>query len=375
MYTAFCKKVGIDVPLFAFTHCRDVAMEVSKAGGIGCLGSAFMDPQELKEHLDWIDQRVGDKPYGVDILFNPQQPGKGAELTIEQVDQQAWSMIPDAHRNFVEKLLRDAGVPPWPANDPPSLGSMAYEVARPVFEEALRHKNCKVIVSALGTPPAEIVSMAHGAGRLIGALSGTQKHALQHRAAGLDFVVANGNEGGGHTGAIGSIVLWPALVDAVAPLPVLAAGGIGDGRQMLAALAMGAQGVWTGTIWLTVREAQTQPKEKQRYLEATIGDTVISRSWSGKTARFLRNKWTDAWEGPESPGILPNPAQWLLTADARRRTERYGEIGNTQDVAFSGAGQVVGLINQIESSREVVARLMREYVDAFEHLASLMPDQ
>lgn len=373
MYTQLCKLAGIEVPIFAFTHCRDVAVEVSKAGGLGCLGSAFMDAKELKEHLDWMDQEVGDKNYGVDILFNPRQPGKGASLTIEQVDEQVWSTIPQAHRDFAESLLKQHGVPEWPENDPPSLKSMAYEMALPVLQEALRHPKCKVIVSALGTPPPEVVEACHSTGRLVGALSGTKKHALQHKAAGLDFVIANGHEGGGHTGNIGSIVLWPALVDAVAPLPVLAAGGVGNGRQLLAALAMGAQGVWTGSLWLTVQEAQTQPKEKQRYLQADIDDTVISRSWSGKTARFLRNKWTDAWDGPGSPGVLSNPAQWLLTADARRRVERYGEVGQAQEVAFSGAGQVIGQINEVETSRGVVTRLIQEYLAAFEHLENLMP--
>lgn len=376
MQTEICKQLGIDFPIFAFTHCRDVAAEVSKAGGLGCLGAAYLTLDEFKRDLDWMDAHVGDKPYGVDLIFMPavRQPGAGKQLTIEQVDDLAWKTIPDTHREFVEKLLKDHQVPAWPdANDRPSLGSVAAEVAIPMAEEALKHPNCKVFVSAMDTPPADIIEKCHKAGRLVGALTGSRKHAIRHKEAGLDFIIANGYEGGGHTGAVGSIVLWPELVDAVAPMPVLAAGGIGNGRQMLAALATGAQGVWTGSLWLTVAEAQTQPKEKQRLLNATVEDTVISRSWSGKTARLLRNKWTDAWAGPESPGTLPNPAQWLLTTDARRRLERYGEIGNAQDIAFSPAGQVIGQINQIETSRGVVSRLVQEYVESLERLHALMP--
>lgn len=372
MRTEFCRKVGIDVPIFAFTHCRDVAVAVSQAGGLGCLGTAFMNAAELKEHLDWMDERVGDRIYGIDLLFNTRDTSAGRKLTAEQVDQEVWAMIPSDHREFVEKLLRDHGVPKWPENDPPSLGPMAYEMTLPIFEEALRHSKCRVLVSALGTPPADVVRRCHDAGWVVGALSGTPKHALQHKKAGLDFVIANGTEGGGHTGAIGSIVLWPAIVDAVAPLPVLAAGGVGNGRQLMAALAMGVHGVWTGSLWLTVEEAHTQPAQKERYLNAGIDDTVLSRSWSGKNARFLRNEWTQAWEGQDSPGVLPNPAQWLLTADARRRTERYGQVGRTQEVAFSGAGQVIGQLNHVESCRDVILRLTTEFADAFERLAALV---
>ncbi len=374
MYTELCKKVGIDVPIFAFTHCRDVAVEVSKAGGLGCLGSAFMMLDEFRENLNAMDKAVGDRPYGVDLVFNPRRPGKGEGLSIEQVDDLVWKDIPQQHREFAEKLMKEHGVPEWPEkDDKPSLGGMAYEVAMVLTEEALRHPKCKVFVSAMGTPPPEMVDMVHAQGRMVGALTGSPKHALQHKAAGLDFIIANGWEGGGHVGAISSIVLWPNLVDVVAPLPVLAAGGIGNGRQVLAALATGAQGVWTGSLWLCVQEALTPPKLKDRLLGADLGDTVVSKSWSGKTARYLRNEWTDAWEGPDSPGPLPSPQQWLLTTDARRRTERYAEQGKVVDVAFAGAGQVIGQIKEVESTRDVMARLMSEYADAFERVAATMP--
>ena len=366
--------LGIDVPIFAFTHCRDVAVEVSKAGGLGCFGAAFMrTPQDLKENLDWMDAHVGEKFYGVDIVFPYRYEGKGEGLTAEQLEAKLWSTIPQAHRDFADRLLTSHGVPRWPDPDPPRLGGMSDETTLPLFDEVLRHPKCKVVVNALGTPPAEIINRCHESGRLIGALSGRKKHALRHKAAGLDFIIANGHEGGGHTGTIGSIVLWPELVDAVAPVPVLAAGGIGNGRQLLAALSMGAQGVWTGSLWLCVAEASTSPKQKERYLKATIEDTVISRSWSGKTARFLRNEWAAAWEGPESPGILSNPQQWLLTSDARRRLERYGDTSEAQEVAFAGAGQVIGQINHVETSRQTVQRLIQEYADALERVNGLTP--
>lgn len=376
MRTELCVKAGLEFPIFAFTHCRDVVAEVSLAGGLGCLGTAYMTFEEYEQALDWIDARVGDRPYGVDLIFMPpsRQPNRGEEgLSIEEIDRRLREAIPEEHRQFAEKLLRSHGVPPWPDDTPPTMGSVAAEMAIPFAEEAFRHPRCKVIVSAMDTPPPAVVDRCHRTGRLVGALAGNARHALKHQAAGLDFIIANGYEGGGHTGAVGSIVLWPALVDAVAPMPVLAAGGVATGRQMLAALATGCQGVWTGSLWVTVSEAQTQPKEKERLLAAGMEDTVISRSWSGKTARVLRNQWTEAWAGPDSPGTLPNPAQWLLTGDARRRLERYGDKGNAQDVAFSPIGQAIGQINRIETSRGVVTRLVREYLEAAEHLASLMP--
>ena len=150
----------------------------------------------------------------------------------------------------------------------------------------------KLIANALGTPPADIIKKIQDKGILIGALCGKIKQAKAHKEAGLDFIIAQGGEGGGHTGEIGSIVLWPQIIDAVGDLPVLAAGGIGNGRQMAAALAMGAQGIWAGSLWLTVEEAMTQPAQKDSYLNASSEDTIRSRAWTGKPARMLKNKWT-----------------------------------------------------------------------------------
>ena len=210
--------------------------------------------------------------------------------------------------------------------------------------------------------------MVQDSGRLIGALCGRVKQALAHQQAGLDFIVAQGGEGGGHAGEISSIVLWPQVIDAVAPIPVLAAGGVGNGRQMLAAMGMGAAGVWTGTLWTTVEEAAAQPAQKESYLRATSEDTVRTRSWTGKTARVLRNNWTDAWNSKDAPQPLELPLQGLLAADAMRRTETYAGAGDTQKVAMNPAGQVVGQINEVEFCRGVINRLLAEYADALEQV-------
>jgi NAD(P)H-dependent flavin oxidoreductase YrpB (nitropropane dioxygenase family) len=217
--------------------------------------------------------------------------------------------------------------------------------------------------------------MVHNSGRLIGALCGKVKQAIAHKDAGLDFVVAQGSEGGGHTGEIGSIVLWPQIADAIKPLPMLAAGGIGNGRQMLAAMSSGAAGVWTGSLWLTVEEATSQPAQKESYLNATSEDTVRSRAWTGKPARLIKNQWTDLWDDVSTPKPLGMPMQFMVSADARRRTERYAGVAKAQAVAMNPAGQVIGQFNQVESCRAVIYKLLTEYADTLEHLNKLMPNR
>ena len=207
----------------------------------------------------------------------------------------------------------------------PALLGWTEATAAPQIDEALRHDKVKLIANALGTPPADVIKQIHDSGRLVAALCGAPAQAVRHKDAGVDIIIAQGTEGGGHTGDVGSIVLWPQVIDAVAPTPVLAAGGIGNGRQMAAALALGAQGVWTGSLWLTVEEADTPPAQMQSYLDATSRDTVRSRRWTGKPCRMLRNDWTDAWENPENPKPLGMPLQFMVTGEAVARGHHYAE--------------------------------------------------
>ena len=200
------------------------------------------------------------------------------------------------------------------------------------------------------------------------------KQAVAHKEAGLDFVVAQGGEGGGHTGSVGSVVLWPQIVDAIGDMPMLAAGGVGNGRQIAAAMAMGAAGVWTGSLWLTVEEAHTQPAQKESLLNATSEDTVISRSWTGKTCRMLKNEWTEAWDRPDTPEPLGMPLQGMVSSDGMRRTHSYAGVGNCQKVAFNPCGQVIGQVSEVESCRQVIYRLLDEYVDAVGKAGSMLPE-
>jgi NAD(P)H-dependent flavin oxidoreductase YrpB (nitropropane dioxygenase family) len=230
-------------------------------------------------------------------------------------------------------------------------------------------RKVRLIANALGTPPPDVIETIHAADRLVAALCGSVKHALGHKEAGVDIIIAQGSEGGGHTGDVGSLVLWPEVIDAVAPTPVLAAGGIGSGRAIAAALAMGAQGVWTGSIWLTVQEADVPPAQMETYLRATSKDTVRSRAWTGKPCRVLRNDWTDAWERADNPKPLGMPLQFMVTMNAVQRGHRYPE--QAKDVNFNPVGQVVGQMNSVQSVKQLIYGLVDEYLEATERLQRL----
>jgi NAD(P)H-dependent flavin oxidoreductase YrpB (nitropropane dioxygenase family) len=295
------------------------------------------------------------------------------ELDPVKLEEQLRAAIPPQHREFAAKLLADHGIPEIPSEERHhELLGMSLATATPQLDVALQHDKVRMIANALGTPPKEVVERVQKSGRVIGALCGKVHQAVAHKKAGLDFIIAQGTEGGGHTGEIGSMVLWPQIIEAAKPTPVLAAGGIYSGRQMAAAMAMGAQGVWTGSIWLTVEEAEAAPEEKQSYLNANSHDAVRSRSWTGKPCRMLRNDWTEAWARDDTPDPLGMPLQFMVTSEAVSRTHRYP--AKSQEVAFNPVGQVVGTMNEVQPVREVIQTMVEEYVDAIDHLNSLMPE-
>ncbi|MGH9884946.1 MAG: nitronate monooxygenase [bacterium] len=373
MHTELCDRLGIEFPIFAFSHCRDVVAAVSQAGGFGVLGAVGFSPEQLEIECRWIDEHIGDKPYGVDLVIPAKYEGQG-EIDPEKLEEHLRAMIPARHREFAAKLLADHGVPELPPeNRARELLGWTAATAAPQVEIALAHEKVRLIANALGTPPSDVIDHVHKSGRLVAALCGRVHQAVRHREAGVDIVIAQGTEGGGHTGEIGSLVLWPQVIKAVAPLPVLAAGGIGTGEQIAAALALGAQGVWTGSLWLAVEEAEAQPAQIESYLRATSEDTVRSRSWTGKPCRMLRNEWTEAWEGQDAPKPLGMPLQGMVTMDAIARTSRYASSAHAQQVAFNPIGQTVGLMTEVRSFREVVYDLVEGYVEAAERLAALAP--
>jgi NAD(P)H-dependent flavin oxidoreductase YrpB (nitropropane dioxygenase family) len=373
MRTELCKTLGIEFPIFAFTHCRDVVAAVSQAGGFGVLGAVGFTAEQLEVECKWIDEHVGDRPYGVDIVIPGKYEGMG-EMDPAKLEEELKKMIPLQHREFAAKLLADHGVPEIPSDEPKrhELLGWTEATAAPQVEVALQHERVRLIANALGTPPKDVIDHVHDSGRLVAALCGRAQQALKHKQAGIDIIIAQGGEGGGHTGDIGSMVLWPEVIDAVAPTPVLAAGGIGRGRQIASALAMGAQGVWTGSIWLTVEEAEASPEQMESYLAATSRDTIRSRSWTGKPCRMLRNDWSEAWEQDEAPDPLGMPLQGMLVSEAMTRVHRYPKAA--QKVAFNPVGQIVGAMNEKLRVRDLIYSLVSEYVDSVERLEALNPD-
>ncbi len=372
MRTPLCEELGIEFPIFAFTHCRDVVVAVSKAGGFGVLGAVGFSPEQLEIELNWIDEHIGDKPYGVDIVIPNKYEGMDADLSTEELTKMLQDMVPQGHLDFARKLMLDHGVPIPEEGEDNSLQLLGWTeaTATPQVEIALRHENMTLIANALGTPPPDMIQLIHDAGRKVAALCGSPYQAMKHAAADVDIIIAQGGEGGGHCGEVGSIVLWPQVVKAVAPRPVLAAGGIGSGAQIAAALALGCQGAWSGSQWLMVEESENTPVQQKTYIEATSRDTVRSRSFTGKPCRMLKNDWTDAWETPGNPEPLGMPLQYMVSGIAVSATHRWPD--QTVDVAFNPVGQVVGQLERVEKSAAVIQRWVEEYLDAVEHLDALM---
>ena len=367
MRTDLCDRFGIDYPIFVFTPSEKVAAAVSKAGGLGVLGCVrFNDPDDLEGVLTWMDENTDGRPYGVDIVMPAKEPTEGTAVDINK-------LIPQSHRDFVAKTLADLGVPPLPEGEERSEGVLGWlhSVARSHVEVALKHP-IKLIANALGSPPKDVIDQAHGAGVPVAALAGSAKHALRHVENGVDIVVAQGHEAGGHTGEIGSVVLWPEIVDALdGKTPVLAAGGIGTGRQVAAALALGASGVWMGSAFLTSAEYDLGHRGpggvstiQEGLLRATSADTVRRKIYTGKPARLLKTKWTEAWDAPEAPEPLPMPLQNILVSEAH---QRMNESDNPDTVAMP-VGQIVGRMNEIRPVADIIAELVAGFADAARRL-------
>jgi len=366
MRTSFGPLLGIEYPIVGFTPSEHVAAAISRAGGLGVLGCVrFNDPADLDAVLHWMDANTDGRPYGVDVVMPARVPTEGAPADLGE-------LIPAAHRQFVEDTLLKLGVPPLPDGAEGGEGVLGWlhSVARQHVEVALAHPAC-LIANALGPPPPDVITRAHERGMLVAALAGKAAHARSQVENGVDIVVAQGYEAGGHTGEIASMVLVPEIVDAVGPqVPVLAAGGIGCGRQIAAALALGAVGAWMGSAWLTTEEyapSAAMPAVRTALLAATSSDTVRSRVYSGKPARLLRNRWTQAWEQPGAPQPLPMPLQNLLVSEAHRRLLRSGQ----PDVVPMPVGQIVGRMNEVRPVAEVMAALVRETDETLDRLGGL----
>ena len=381
MNSKLCKDLGIEFPLFAFSHCRDVVAAVTKAGGMGVLGATNLSGEELEIELNWIDSQVNGLPYGVDLIVPNNFVGKGENLT----DEQMLEKIPQSHKDFANSILEKHGI----KVDPEELDSdrvnhlrfgknMTPEGASESLRVAFNHP-IKMIVNALGMPPKEMVDMAKERNVLVGALVGAKKHAINQVNAGVDVLIVAGGEAGGHCGEVSTMVLIPEVYDAVKHMKdvsILAAGGIATGSQMAAAMAMGAAGVWCGSVWLTTTEAETNPIVKEKMIAASSADTVRSKSRTGKYSRQLRSPWTDEWENSDQVQPLPSPVQPLVAEPALRKLDKLSQAGNQKAIELSTywVGQCVGLMNEVKSAGEVVQDFKEDFIEAYDRLNTTLED-
>jgi NAD(P)H-dependent flavin oxidoreductase YrpB (nitropropane dioxygenase family) len=377
MKSPICAMLGIEFPLLAFSHCRDVVAAVSRAGGFGVLGATTHSPESIEQELKWIDDHVDGKPYGLDVLI-PENISTSGEKDVTW-NSLAGRISPE-HRAFTRDLLKKYGVELTTTeiadNQPqPFDAQRALEVLDASFRHPIR-----LIANALGVPPKAMIEMGNRHGVPVAALVGAKEHALRQVAAGVDILVVQGTEAGGHCGEVSTMVLVPEVIKAIKPIrdvPVLAAGGIMTGRQMAACMAMGAAGVWTGSVWLATVESETSEIFREKMIAASSRDAVRSRGRTGKPARQLRSVWTDAWDrGADSPGALPMPLQSIISRDAFASIDRSVAAGNAQarDLVSYFVGQGVGLIDSVKSAGAVVQEFKEDFVEAVEHINALVAE-
>jgi NAD(P)H-dependent flavin oxidoreductase YrpB (nitropropane dioxygenase family) len=372
--STLCQRLGIEFPLFAFSHCRDVVVAVSKAGGMGVLGAVGMSPDRLREELDWIEAHVGGKPYGLDLIVPNKFEGKAEAFDSDKL----LAALPAEHKAYADAILKRHGVDPTALEENRKLSTnwsqnLREEGAASGLEVAFQYP-IKLIANALGLPPPIMLEQGKKHGVAVAALVGAKEHALAQVAAGVDIIIAAGGEAGGHCGDVSTMVLIPEVCAALrainSDVPVLAAGGIVTGAQMAACMAMGAAGAWCGSVWLTTPEAETNPIVKEKLLAATSRDTVRSRSRTGKPSRQLRSPWTDAWESEDAPKPLPMPLQSFVSEPALRYVDKLSQSGHegAAELATYWVGQGVGLMNEPISAGAVVQAFKEDYIVAVERL-------
>lgn len=373
MKSPICDMLDIEFPLVAFTHCRDVVAAVSKAGGMGVLGAAGFSPEQLKIELDWIEEHVDGMPYGVDLIA-PATMADTEGASSEELEV----MVPQGHRQYALDVLAQHqidGSDVYQHQESTSRGFLSEERAETIIDVAFAYP-IKLIANALGVPPKYMIEMARQRGVATAALVGAKEHAVKQVAAGVDILVVAGTEAGGHCGEVSTMVLVPEVVKAVedSNVAILAAGGIVTGRQMAACMAMGAHGAWTASMWLTTAEAETPMHIKEKYVEATSRETVRSKARTGKFSRQLRSPWTDAWESEQAPDSLPMPLQSRVSEPPLAKVAKLAEGGHegARQLATYFVGQGVGLMDTIQSTRDVMREFMEDYLEAAERLSNMI---
>ena len=380
MKSVLCEMLGIEFPLVAFSHCRNVVAAVSRAGGFGVLGATAFSPDGLEQEMKWIDENIGGKPYGIDVLI-PENIATKGETNVRMGSLA--ERIPQRHRDFVRELLIKYEVEPPQSGKSESLDrderparlNLQEDAVIKLLEVSFRHP-IKLIANALGVPPQSMLDLGHRHGVPVAALIGAKEHAIRQVRAGVDVIIAEGWEAGGHCSEVSTLVLIPEVLRAIKPIrnvPILAAGGIATGRQMAACMALGAAGAWTGSVWLTTAESDVSEIIQQKMLAATSRDTVRSKCRTGKFSRQLKSAWTEAWEASDSPEPLPMPYQTILSEPALRAAHRAAERGNerARELVTYWVGQCVGLVDTVKSTRAVVTEFMEEFAEAIDEMQAL----
>ena len=376
MNSRICEMLDIEFPLVAFTHCRDVVVAVSKAGGCGVLGAVGMSPEQLEKELKWIDEHIDGKPYGVDVLIPNKMVGKDEKFDADKLAK----MIPQEYADFRTDVLENHGI------DAPELrkidtGGSGFaqntqsDGAKALLDVAFKHP-IKIIANALGVPPDWMIQMGKDNDCKVAALLGTAEHAINQVKAGVDILVVSGTEAGGHCGSVSTMVLIPEVHQAIQPygdVPILAAGGIVTGKQMAAAMAMGASGAWCGSVWLTTIESEVEPVIKEKMVAANSSQTVRSRSRTGKHSRQLSSPWTDAWESKDAPEPLPMPLQTMVSEPALSIVKDKAAIGHegAKKLETYWVGQGIGLVNESITAGQTVQKFKEEFIEAYENINNL----
>ena len=379
MNSKICELLEIEFPLVAFTHCRDVVVAVSKAGGCGVLGAVGMSPEQLEKELKWIDDHIDGKPYGVYVLIPNKMIGRDEKFDAEKLV----AMIPQEYADFRADVLENNDIEASELRTIDTGGSgFAANTqsggAKALLDVAFNHP-IKLIANALGVPPDWMLQMGKDNDVKVAALLGTAQHAINQVKAGVDILVVSGTEAGGHCGSVPTMILIPEVHEAIQPygdVPILAAGGIVTGKQMAAAMSMGASGAWCGSVWLTTIESEVDPVIKEKMIAANSSQTVRSRSRTGKHSRQLQSTWTDAWESDKAPEPLPMPLQPMVAEPALQKVNKLAAGGHegAQDLATYWVGQGVGLMNQSISASDVVQDFKEDFIGAYERMSGFFEE-
>lgn len=371
--TKLTELLGIDNPLVGFSRSPRVVTEVTNAGGFGVLAASAYSPEELDAQLTFIEEQVKGRPYGVDMLV----PAKTAAADAQNVIASLRAQIPQEHIDFVAGLLKKYGVPEASnMSDKDELSaSVNPEGAMALVDVAFTHK-ISLIANALGTPPPALVERGRKEGVAVAALVGQAKHAARQLEAGVDVLVAQGYEAGGHTGTIAGMVLTPEIVAIAGDVPVLTAGAMASGRQMAAALALGASGAWAGSVWLNSHEDITPIEIKQKFLAASSNDTLRSPTRTGKPARQLRSAWHDEWEAEGAPKPLPMPLQPMLANAAWESIDKAAAQGNEGALKLESffIGQVVGSFTELRGAGDITREILSDCEQRLKELNELVAD-